>query len=46
MCHYIIKESQFVKPNKTCVPQDTSGYWFHENETNSCRDKNAMLKVI
>lgn len=40
MCHYIIKESKFIKPNKTCVPQDTSGYWFHRKvETNSCRDK-------
>jgi hypothetical protein len=45
MCHYIIKESQFVKPNKTCVPQDTSGYWFHRKvETNSCRDKECNAK--
>jgi hypothetical protein len=40
ICHYIVKKKQFIKPNKTCVPQDTSGYWFHRKvETNSCRDK-------
>jgi hypothetical protein len=40
ICHYIMKKSNFIKPNKTCVPQDTSGYWFHRKvETNSCRDK-------
>lgn len=44
-CHYIIKENQFVKPNHTCVPQDTSGYWFHRKvETNSCRDKECTAK--